>query len=84
MYLLKPYGTIVCVTHSHRIRLTDSDLALIIASLKARKTMTSRLRRHQVERLIARLTECAPGNPMFLHGEFEQTHEDELDPEDCD
>lgn len=72
------YGTIG-VMSDHRIRLTDEDLALIVAALRARAAMTTGLRRHRIERLRGRLAECVRGNPKFLHGEFEQTHEDELD-----
>jgi len=68
----------------HRVRLTDDDLALICAALRARAAMAGFLRRHRIERLGARLSEMRPGNPKFILGEHEQTHEDELDPEDCD
>jgi hypothetical protein len=63
----------------HRVRLTDDDLALIVAALRSRAAMTRSLRRHRVERLAARLAEMTRGNPKFSLGEFEQTHEDELD-----
>lgn len=65
----------------HRIRLDDDDLALIVAALRARAAMTTSLRNHRVQRLIARLSEKARGNPKLTLGEYEQTHEDELDPE---
>ena len=63
----------------HRIRLTDDDVLLIVASLRARAAMTRGPRRHRIERLVARLAEGQRGNPKFLLGEYEQTHEDELD-----
>jgi hypothetical protein len=68
----------------HRIRLTDEDLALIVAALRARAAMTRGLRRHRVERLAERLLELAPGNPKWRIEEWSQTHEDELDPDELD
>jgi hypothetical protein len=68
----------------HRPRLSDDDMALVLAALRARVAMTTGLRRHRAERLLSRLAEMARGNPKFLLGEFEQTHEDELDAEDLD
>lgn len=68
----------------HRIRLTDDDLALIIASLRARAAMAGPLRRHRVERLADRLAELSPGNPKWRLDEFGQTHEDELDAEELE
>lgn len=65
----------------HRIRLTDEDLDLICAALRARAAMTTSLRNHRVQRLIARLSEKSRGNPKLSLGEYEQTHEDELDPD---
>jgi len=72
------YGTIGLV-RDHRIRLTDQDVALILAALRARRAMARELREHHIDRLIARLAEMAPGNPKLVHGEYEQTHEDELE-----
>jgi hypothetical protein len=66
----------------HRIRLSDEDVILIVAALKARAAMTTGLRRHRVERLAERLSEGKRGNPKFIFDEFGQTHEDELDAED--
>jgi hypothetical protein len=63
----------------HRIRLTDDDLALIVAALKARAAMAGPMRRHRIERLADRLAEGQRGNPKWLLGEYEQTHEEELD-----
>lgn|GEM_PF-3636258 len=76
-------GTIGGVS-DHRVRLTDDDLALIVSALRARAAMTRGLRRHRIERLAARLAEGGRGNPKLILGEFEQTHEDELDLEDLD
>ena len=66
----------------HRIRLTDDDIDLIVAALKARRAMAHGLREHRVDRLVARLSEMSRGNPKLSLGEFEQTHEDELADED--
>ncbi len=66
----------------HRIRLTTDDLTLICAALRARAAMTTGMRRHRIERLATRLAECERGNPKFSYGEFEQTHEEELDEEE--
>lgn len=63
----------------HRIRLSDDDIALIVSALKARAAMTRNLRRHRIERLANRLAEGQRGNPKFILGEYEQTHEDDLD-----
>lgn len=63
----------------HRIRLTDDDLALIVPALRARAAMTRGLRRHRIERLAERLSEGARGNPKWVHSEYTQTHEDQLD-----
>lgn len=49
----------------HRIRLTDEDIALIVAALSARKAMTGSERRVRIERLVERLSEGARGNPNF-------------------
>jgi hypothetical protein len=68
----------------HRVRLTDDDLGLIVAALRARAAMTRALRRHRVARLADRLAEMSRGNPKFSLGEFEQTHEDELDADDVE
>ena len=63
----------------HRVRLSDDDLDLIISALRARRAMTAGARQHRIERLEARLAERSRGNPKFSLGEYEQTHEDELD-----
>ena len=62
----------------HRIRLTDEDLGLIVAALRARRAMTATLRQHRVDRLIDRLSELDPGNPKWRLDEFGQTHEEEI------
>jgi hypothetical protein len=41
--------------------------------------MTTGLRRHRIERLYGRLSEGGRGNPKLKLGEYEQTHEDELE-----
>lgn len=63
----------------HRIRLTDDDLVLVIAALRARAAMAGPMRAHRIERLASRLAEGQRGNPKFSLGEIEQTHEDQLD-----
>jgi hypothetical protein len=68
----------------HRIRLSDDDLTLIVAALRARAAMTKLLRRHRVIRLADRLAELSPGNPKWRIDEIGQTHEDELDENDLD
>ena len=76
--LAMPYGTIGNMP-DHRVRLTDDDIDLIVAALKARAAMAGPKRRHRIERLAARLAERSTGNPKFSLGEYEQTHEDELE-----
>jgi hypothetical protein len=66
----------------HRIRLTDEDLALIVAALRARAAMAGPMRRHRIERLADRLGEGQRGNPKWLLDEYGQTHEEELSEED--
>jgi len=68
----------------HRIRLTDDDIALIVAALHARAAMTSGLRRHRIDRLAARLAEAQRGNPKWLLDEYQQTHEEELESDSSD
>lgn len=75
------YGTIVPMA-DHRIRLSDEDIALVLASLRARRRMTSGLREHRVDRLIARLSEGSRGNPKWLIDEDGQTHEENLADDD--
>lgn len=66
----------------HRIRLTDEDLGLMVAALRARAAMTRGLRRHRVERLAERLAEAVRGNPRWVLDDYGQTHEDLLDVDD--
>jgi hypothetical protein len=61
-----------------RIRLSDEDLSLIVAALRARAAMAGPIRRHRIERLATRLAEGTRGNPKWIHDEFGQTHEEEL------
>jgi hypothetical protein len=63
----------------HRVRLTDDDLDLICAALRARAAMASGQRRHRVERLAERLAELSRGNPKWRLDEYRQTHEEDLD-----
>ena len=63
----------------HRIRLSEDDLALVVACLRARAAMAGPVRKHRIERLAARLAEGSRGNPKFSLGELEQTHEEDLD-----
>ena len=62
-----------------RPRLTNDDMALILAALSARAAMSGPMRRHRIERLVERLGENVRGNPKWIHSEYSQTHEDELD-----
>ena len=68
----------------HRIRFTDEDIVLVVAALKARRAMMRGLREHRIDRLIARLAEGQRGNPKFSLGEYEQTHEELLDDDECE
>jgi hypothetical protein len=72
------FGTIGGMTE-HRLRLTDSDIALLVAALRARRAMTTGARAHRVQRLIDRLTECVRGNPKWIIDEEGQTHEEDLE-----
>ena len=62
-----------------RPRLTDEDMALILAALRARAAMSGPIRRHRIERLAERLGENVRGNPKWIHSEDTQTHEEDLD-----
>jgi len=68
----------------HRISLTDDDIVLIVAALRARMAMTASLRKHRVARLVERLSEGSKGNPKWIHSEPTQTHEDEIDPDELE
>lgn len=72
------YGTIAPMAE-RRLRLTDEDIELIAAALRARAAMATGMRRHRVERLVARLLEGGRGNPKWRLDEYQQTHEDELE-----
>lgn len=63
----------------HRIRLTDEDIVLIVAALRARRAMSRAAREHRIDRLIERLADLARGNPKWRLDEEGQTHEEELD-----
>ena len=78
-----PYGTIVAMT-DHRIRLTDDDIDLIVAALRARGAMTKGKRRHRVIRLAERLAELTPGNPRWILDADRQLQEALLDDEDLE
>jgi hypothetical protein len=65
----------------HRVRLTDEDIALIVAALRARAAMAGPMRAHRIERLAVRIAENTRGNPKWMHGEEQQTHEDDLESE---
>jgi len=69
---------------AHRLRLSDEDMALIVAALTARAAMTRGMRRHRIERLAARLSESGPGNPKWRLDEFQQTHEEDLEEEEAE
>jgi hypothetical protein len=66
----------------HRVRLTDEDIALIVAALRARAAMAGPMRKHRIQRLADRLAEGQRGNPKWLLGEYQQTHEEDLEDED--
>lgn len=76
-----PYGTIAPMNHS-RPRLTTEDMALILAALRARAAMSGPMRRHRIERLAERLGEAVRGNPKWIHSEYTQTHEEDLEDDD--
>ena len=66
----------------HRIRMTDKDIALVLAALRARRAMSTGLREHRIDRLIERLGEGVRGNPRWIHDVMTQTHEEDIDPDD--
>ena len=63
------------------MRLSTEDTELIVAALRARAAMAGPMRRHRIERLAERLAEGTRGNPKWIHSEYSQTHEDELEDE---
>lgn len=75
------YGTIEPM-QDRRVRLTPNDISMICAALRARAAMTKGLKRHAIERLVERLSEGVRGNPKWIHSEYSQTHEDEMDVDD--
>ena len=52
----------------HRISLSDYELDLVVAALRARLAMAGGARRADMEKLIARLSDVAPGNPEWRLG----------------
>lgn len=58
------FGTIGPVK-TYRPRLTDEEMALILAALRARLAASGETRRAQIESLIERLSDQAPGNPRW-------------------
>lgn len=74
------YGTIVFMA-DRRVRLSAEDTTLVVAALRARAAMTRGMRRHRLERLAERLAEGVRGNPKWIHSEFSQTHEEDLEDE---
>lgn len=64
-----------------RVRLSTEDTELICAALRARAAMAKGMRRHRIERLAERLAEGVRGNPKWIHSEYSQTHEEDLDEE---
>ena len=53
---------------THRIRLTDEDMVIIGAALRARLAMRRGPKRIATRRLMDRLAECTPGNPAWILG----------------
>jgi hypothetical protein len=68
----------------HRIRLTDDDITLIVAALRARAAMAGPMRAHRITRLADRLSGAGPGNPKWRIDEFGQTHEEDLAAEELE
>lgn len=67
----------------HRVRLTDGDVMLICAALRARAAMTRGTRRHRINRLVDRLADMERGNPKWRLSEYGQMHENELEDGDA-
>ncbi len=57
----------------HRIRLNDSDIALIVASLNARRAMCRRERLAHIVALVTRLSDGGRGNPNFRFDLYAET-----------
>lgn len=60
----------------HRVRLTDSDIDLILAALRARVAMLHGERLKRTRRLLDRLSEMVPGNPNWIVGGWQHTAPD--------
>jgi len=58
----------------HRIRLTDDDIVLIVASLQARRASSGETRQHEIDRLVTRLCHGRPGNPKLIFDAESQEH----------
>src|SRR6266699_2804707 len=75
IHLLPSYGTIG-VMKDHRIRLTNDDLSIITAALRARHSMARGTRRQRILELLDRLQDVGSGNPRMrfaarcMHGTF--------------
>lgn len=67
-----------------RLRLSEDDVDLIVAALRARAAMARGLRRHRIERLAERLADGRKGNPKWRLDEISQTHEEDLDADELD
>lgn len=53
----------------HRIRLSDADLDLLIASLRARRAMVKGVaQREHLQNLVDRFVDCTRGNPHLVKG----------------
>jgi hypothetical protein len=53
------------VARQHRVRLTDAELAIICAALRASVAMRKGNDQRVTWDLIQRLKECSPGNPKL-------------------
>jgi len=61
----------------HRIRLTDDDIMLITAALRARNAALKEggANHHRLNRLLARLEDGQVGNPQWVLDAESQRHE---------
>jgi hypothetical protein len=73
-----PNGT---VRREKRLRLSDDDIDLIVAALRARGAMTRGLRRHRIDRLAERLSDGRKGNPRWRLDDLGQMHEEDIEEE---
>lgn len=62
---MRRFGTIGGMAQ-HRVRLTDQDIDLIVAALRARRAGLSGVSREECEWLALRLAEMRPGNPRWI------------------